>query len=50
VLDTTKKNAGIHSITIKLKSPADESLVEQTKNELAEYYEIDVGKIKVNIW
>ena len=45
VLDTTKKNAGIHSITIKVKNSSDESKLNQVKNELAEEFEIDENKI-----
>lgn len=45
-LDTSKKNAGIHSITIKIKNSADDSKLEQVKKELAEEFEIDEEKIK----
>mgnify|MGYP003302800527 CR=1 FL=1 len=45
VLDTTKKNAGIHSITVKVKISSDESKLAQVKKELAEEFEIDEDKI-----
>lgn len=48
-LDTTKKNAGIHSIVVKIKEPVDENLLNKTAKELANEYEIEVDKIKVDI-
>ena len=45
VLDTTKKNAGIHSITVKVKSPADEGQLIEVKKELASEFEIEEEKI-----
>jgi len=45
VLDTTKKNAGIHSITVKIKGTTDESKLTQVKKELAEEFEIQEDKI-----
>lgn len=48
-LDTTKKNAGIHMITVKVKSPADEKELLEIKKELAKEYEIDESKISVQI-
>ena len=47
VLDTTKKNAGIHSITVKIKNTTDESKLSQIKKELAEEFEIDEDKITI---
>lgn len=47
VLDTTKKNAGIHLITIKIKGPADEAELAKVKSELASEYEIDESKINI---
>ena len=47
VLDTTKKNAGIHSITVKLKGSYDENESEQVKKELAEEFEIEENKIAI---
>lgn len=45
VLDTTKKNAGIHSITVKLKSPIDENHLVEVRKELAVEFEIEEEKI-----
>ena len=47
VLDSTKKNAGIHSITVKVKSENDEKNVEEIKSEIAEELEIDEDKINI---
>lgn len=47
VLDTNKKNAGIHSITVKIVTPVDEGMLKEVMQELAEEYEIDKEKIKV---
>lgn len=47
VLDTTKKNAGIHSITVKVKTPADNNHFEEIKKELAEDFEIKEEIIKI---
>ena len=41
VLDTAKRNAGIHSITVKVKSNSDERILEQIKKELAKEFEIE---------
>ena len=49
VLDTNKKNAGIHLITVKIKGPADKQEIENARNELSEEYEIDLEKIKIVI-
>ena len=49
VLDTTKKNAGIHLITVKVKSPADESKLAQIKSELVKEFEIEEEKISIII-
>ena len=49
VLDTNKKNAGIHLITVKIKEPADKQEIENARNELSEEYEIDLEKIKIVI-
>lgn len=46
-LDTTKKNAGIHLISIKLKAPVDNTQIEKIKKELVDEFEIDEDKIKV---
>lgn len=45
VLDTTKKNAGIHSITVKIKNLYDEEKAMQVKSELAAEFEIEEDKI-----
>ena len=45
VLDTTKKNAGIHSITVKVKNNSDKGTLEQIKNELVQEFEINQEKI-----
>ena len=45
VLDTTKKNAGIYSITVKVNNLYDEEKVMQVKSELAEEFEIEEDKI-----
>ena len=47
VLDTTKKNAGIHSITVKLKSPVDEEHASEVRKELATEFEIEEEKIVI---
>ena len=49
VLDTSKKNAGIHSITIKIKGPVDESELNKVAEELASEYEIEKDKIKLSV-
>lgn len=45
VLDTTKKNAGIHSITVKVKTSADEGKIASIRKELASEFEIEEDKI-----
>ena len=49
VLDTTKKNAGIHLITVKIKGPVDEGELVKVAKEIAADYEIEEDKIKVII-
>ena len=46
-LDTTKKNAGIHLITVKVKDPKDEAGLEEIKKEIIEEYEVDSSKIQI---
>lgn len=46
-LDTSKKNAGIHLVSIKLKAPGDNTQIEKIKKELVDEFEIDEDKIKV---
>lgn len=41
VLDTTKKNAGLHSITVKVKDRVNESKIAQVRKELAEEFEVE---------
>ena len=48
-LDTTKKNAGIHSIDVKVKNVDDEKKISKIKQEIIEEYEISEGKIKIII-
>ncbi len=45
VLDTTKKNAGIHSITVKIKPANNENSLIQVRKELAADFEIEESKI-----
>lgn len=46
-LDTTKKNAGIHLITLKLEGSKEEKKVENIKKELATEFEISDDKIQI---
>ena len=46
-LDTTQKNAGIHNINVKIKSPAEQSELDKIKTEIATEYEIEETKISV---
>ena len=48
-LDTTKKNAGIYEINIRIKGPVDEGQLDKTTKMLAEEYEIEENKIKVSV-
>ena len=48
-LDTNKKNAGIHLITVKIQGPADEWEIYKKVKEIAEEYEISKDKIKIII-
>ena len=48
-LDTTKKNAGIHSIDVKVKNVDDEQKVSKIKQEIIEEYEISEEKLKIII-
>ena len=47
VLDTNKKNAGIHSIIVKLRNATDKEKIKQIKQEIAEELEISEEKIKI---
>lgn len=48
-LDTTKKNAGIHSIDVKVKNVDNEKKISKIKQEIIEEYEISEDKIKIII-
>ena len=48
-LDTTKKNAGIYSIDVKVKNVDDEQKISKIKQEIIEEYEISEDKIKIII-
>lgn len=48
-LDITKKNAGIHSIDVKVKNVDDEKKISKIKQEIIEEYEISEDKIKIII-
>ena len=45
VLDTTKKNAGIHSIKVKIKGEKDENVLAGIKEEISNDLEIEKDKI-----
>ena len=47
ILNTNNKNAGIHSITVKLRNTTDTEKIEQIKQEIAEELEISEEKIKI---
>lgn len=47
VLDSTKKNAGIHSITVKIQGENSEKNTDEIKTEIAEELEIDKDKINI---
>lgn len=49
ILDTNKKNAGIHLITIKIKGPIDEDKINNVITNLAEEYEIEKDKFRIVI-
>lgn len=46
-LDTSKRNAGIHLITVKIKGPVDEVRLDEIKKSIVEEYEIDSNKINI---
>ena len=48
-LDATKKNAGIHSIDVKVKNVDDEQKISKIKQEIIEEYELSEDKIKIII-
>lgn len=45
ILDTTKKNAGIHSIEVKIKGELDNNKLTDLKTEISKELEIDENKI-----
>lgn len=49
VLDTNKKNAGIHLITVKIVAQDNQGELENVIEEISKEYEIDRDKIKVII-
>lgn len=49
VLDTTKSDAGIHSITVEIASPVDEDLINDIKRDIAKDYEINKTQVTINI-
>ena len=49
VLDTSKKNAGIHSIKVKIEGEKDENKISKIKKEIVEELEIDEDKVSVII-
>ena len=48
-LDTSKKDAGIHSITIEVSSPVDEDVLNDIKKDIAKDYEISKNQVTINI-
>ena len=48
-LDTTKKNAGIHMIVVKVKGPADDKEIYDIQKEIIKEFEIDEDKIGIQI-
>ena len=46
-LDTSKKNAGIHLITVKIREQSNEGELLKIKKEIVEEFEIDENKIKI---
>lgn len=49
VLDSTKKNAGIHSITIKIQGESGKKDTDQLKSEIADELEIEEKKIIIKM-
>jgi len=46
-LDSSKSNAGISSIAIKIKDSADKEKINKIKQEILEEYEIDESKLEI---
>ena len=49
VLNTNKKNAGIHLITVKIKGPVEQEKIDSVVKELVKEYEISENKVKIII-
>ena len=49
VLDTNKKNAGIHLITVKISGPVEHEKIDSVVKELVQEYEISENKVKIII-
>ena len=49
VLNTNKKNAGIHLITVKIKGPVEQEKIDSVLKELVQEYEISEDKVKIII-
>lgn len=49
VLDTNKKNAGIHLITVKINGPVEQEKIDSVVKELVQEYEISEDKVKIII-
>ncbi len=48
-LDNSKKNSGIHLITIKLSESENQDKINEIISEIVKEYEIDISKIKIII-
>ncbi len=49
VLNTNKKNAGIHLITVKIKGQVEQEKIDSVVKELVQEYEISEDKVKIII-
>ena len=48
-LDSSKKNAGIHLITVKLETTENSEQIDEIKKDIATEFEIEKNKININI-
>lgn len=48
-LDSSKKNAGIHIITVKLETTENSEQIDEIKKDIATEFEIEEDKININI-
>lgn len=48
-LDSSKKNAGIHLITVKLETTENSEQIDEIKKDIATEFEIEEDKININI-